>query len=141
MSTYSTTQLLNRCYKTLERVREKDAKSDLIVPVPQVSFKNKKTLIYNFSDIAKNISRDVQHLKRFVDEELGVRSSIDGSGALLIRGNFKQNRIKSLLKGYLKMFVMCKECDSLNTDLIKENRLEMVNCYSCRSKKPVTQNY
>ena len=134
MSTYSIDHLVDRLYDELDS-QEKESKSKLSLPAPEVTSANKKTFIKNFTGICSKINRKDDDVKAFFEEELKASCSIDANGMLIIQGLFRELGIKKILSNYVKSFVLCKECASGATEIIKENRITFMNCKSCLSKK------
>lgn len=98
---------------------------------------NKKTLFANVKLIADKLHRPPEHVIHYLFTELGTSGSVDGTQRLVIKGRFQQQQIQSLLRRYIIEYVTCKTCKSVNTSLIKENRLYFLVCNSCGSRRSV----
>ena len=74
--------------------------------------------------------RNPDHVFQFMMAELGTEGSIDGSQRLVIKGKFVPQYIESLLKKYIKEYVICQMCKSFNTSLTRDSvsRLHFVHC-------------
>ena len=74
--------------------------------------------------------RNPDHVFQFMMAELGTEGSIDGSQRLVIKGKFVPQYIESLLKKYIKEYVICQMCKSFNTTLTRDSvsRLHFVQC-------------
>jgi translation initiation factor 2 subunit 2 len=85
------------------------------------------------------MKRDTSHVLNFFLAELGTTGSIDGSDRLLVRGKYQPKYVESLLRKYIKEYVVCAMCHSLNTDLTRDNisRLYFMNCKACGSARSV----
>lgn len=132
MEPYSVEFLVDKFYDEYNQDSQK-----LAVPKPTVMIQNKKTCIVNFKNICDRINRTNDHVKNYFDEELANTSSINSNGGLVINGIFKEHKIMTILEGYIKKFLMCSQCKNLDTQLIKENRLNFMKCNTCFSKKVV----
>lgn len=90
----------------------------------------KKTLWVNYQEICRGMKRSPDHVFQFMMAELGTEGSIDGSQRLVIKGKFVPQYIESLLKKYIKEYVICQMCKSFNTSLTKDSvsRLHFVQC-------------
>ena len=119
----------------------------------------KKTLWVNYQEICKMMRRNPDHVFQYMMAELGTEGSIDGSQRLVIKGKFVPQvhliivniffpsrihyiisifkYIESLLKKYIKEYVICQMCKSFNTSLTRDSvsRLHFVQCQvSCYLK-------
>lgn len=138
MTTYDTQFLLDRIYDRLEKNERFASRSKMALTKPVVSRANRKTFIANFAQICSKVNRTEQQVKNFFDDELRKKSSIDSNGVLVIQNSsFQQKDIQNVLVSYVKNYVICKECASNNTKLVKENRILFLDCDSCKSKKAV----
>eukprot|EP00923_Selenidium_pygospionis_P039362 GHVN01068480.1.p1 GENE.GHVN01068480.1~~GHVN01068480.1.p1 ORF type:complete len:212 (-),score=35.19 GHVN01068480.1:44-679(-) len=132
--------LLERIFGILrENKQEKTTKKEKITMAPPKIEREgaKKTAFVNIIEISKRMQRETEHLMSYVLAELGTTGSIDGSHRLLIKGVFREEQIQSIIRKYLKEYVLCSNCKSLNTKLNKENRLLFVRCNQCGASKTV----
>jgi len=136
---YSYEELLIRVFKTL-RAEKGDGDGEgerykLILKPPQVArIGTKRTSFTNFGEICKSLKRQEKHLHQYLLAELGTNGSIDINSALIIKGRFQQKQIESVLRSYIKEYVICKTCRSADTNLQKEERLTVLFCNNCRSR-------
>lgn len=98
----------------------------------------KRTKCTNFTDVCQRIHRDVDSVAKFISTEFGGESSIDSTGALIIRGRFNVSSFENALKRYIVKFCICKACRSINTTVQKINRLNVVCCDGCNSQSTIT---
>jgi len=107
----------------------------LTLKPPQVArIGTKRTSFSNFGEICKSLKRQEKHLHQYLLAELGTNGSIDANNALTIKGRFQQKQIESVLRSYIKEYVICKTCRSPDTLLQKEERLSVLLCNNCRSR-------
>ena len=138
VNTYDTFFLLDRVYEELSKNEKISNKSKMVLTRPVVSRANRKTFISNFREICSILKREEQEVQKFFDEELNKKSSIDSNGVLVVQSSsFQQNGIQNVLKNYIKNYVVCKECFSNDTKLVKENRILFLDCATCKSKKAI----
>jgi len=110
-------------------------KIKLTLKPPQVArIGTKRTSFSNFGEICKSLKRQEKHLHQYLLAELGTNGSIDANNALIIKGRFQQKQIESVLRSYIKEYVICKTCRSPDTLLQKEERLSVLLCNNCRSR-------
>ncbi|UJR26135.1 hypothetical protein I4U23_007479 [Adineta vaga] len=135
---YTYDDLLSRVFNI---IREKNPnviegeKIKLTLKPPQVArIGTKRTSFSNFGEICKSLKRQEKHLHQYLLAELGTNGSIDANNALIIKGRFQQKQIESVLRSYIKEYVICKTCRSPDTLLQKEERLSVLLCNNCRSR-------
>jgi len=135
---YTYDDLLTRVFNI---IREKNPnvneseKIKLTLKPPQVArIGTKRTSFSNFGEICKSLKRQEKHLHQYLLAELGTNGSIDANNALIIKGRFQQKQIESVLRSYIKEYVICKTCRSPDTLLQKEERLSVLLCNNCRSR-------
>ena len=134
-ATYTTEGLINRLYTKLEENNINNKSNKLQLDKPIVGYANRKTTFQNFSTICQNLKRDVLDVKKFFDDELCTKTTIDSKGAMIITGRFRSENIKKILMSYLTAYVFCKECNSSDTELFKMDRSLFMKCNKCKSEK------
>ncbi|QKF93648.1 eukaryotic translation initiation factor eIF-2 beta [Fadolivirus algeromassiliense] len=133
MELYTTEYLVNRLYTELSDHTSSSKK--LSLEKPEISSVNKKTYISNFKSLCTKLNRDTNDVKMFFEKELQTSVSINQDGGLVITGMFKQPGLLKIFTNYIKEYVTCKECNSCDTEIIKENRITYLKCNKCLSKK------
>lgn len=133
-------QLLENVYSQL-RENNKLEKEKSIIPIPKVVKSSRVTVcVVNFKHICRVIKRDPNHVMQYFLTELSANGSFNLEDGLVIRGIFNQTKVESILKKYIKEFVACNSCKSLNTDIQRDSslRLDSIQCSDCNSKNYVT---
>ncbi|CAN6617163.1 eukaryotic translation initiation factor 2 subunit beta [Trichomonascus vanleenenianus] len=136
-------ELLSRFFQVL-RENNPDLAGDRAgtkykIPPPSVMREgNKKSMFANVKEISDRMHRPTEHVIQFLFAELGTSGSIDGSNRLIIKGRFQQKQIETVLRRYIMEYVTCKTCKSVNTTMLKENRLYFLQCNSCGSRRSVS---
>lgn len=131
---YSEKELLDRCYDTLSQKQNINKKN----PVkPEIIRANRKTKIVNFMGVCNSLDRDIMQVKDYCFKELSTQGSITEENSLLLNGIFKPAQILDVVTKYIKTRVCCGQCNSRNTNIIKENRIIYIQCHNCLSKKPI----
>ena len=132
--------LLEDAYSALLKIKpEKTEKK--IIPHPKIARQGKLGVcIINFQQICKEINRPLVHVYDYFLSELCSKGSIDSKNRFLIRGVFNQSKIESLTTKYIKEYVSCKICKSMNTNLKRDStlRLDYVDCQDCMSENYVS---
>jgi len=111
----------------------------IFIKPPNITREGKKKTIWaNFTEICTQLNRPTSHFCEFLFSELGTTGSIDKNGYLVIRGVFQSKNIESLIRRYIKDYVVCTSCRSLNTVMTKEDRLNFLDCNDCHSRRTVS---
>lgn len=95
-----------------------------------------KTVVSNFTTLAKAFNRDPPHLARFIFKESARSGTIQGE-RLTIQGRMSYDELRRLLDLYEKEFVRCPVCSSPDTKLVKEKRFRFLLCEACGAKSSV----
>ncbi len=126
----------------LERALEKLADKDVVkrerFEIPRVSVMREgaRTTLKNFSQIAKTLNRSEDHLYKYIVKSLGTAGFVD-NGRLVLQGKFTESEIQKEIDDYVRLYVLCKECGSPDTEFIKEERVLMIRCLACGARHPV----
>ncbi len=130
--TYTTEFLVKRAYDMLNK-REK--KKNKFVE-PSIIIKDRKTFITNFDAFCTSINRDKNIVKAYIDKETNFASSLSGDmSQLKIDTSLRQTHLKTIITGFIKMFVLCQECKSSDTYIVKKNRNSFTQCSFCKSER------
>ena len=96
------------------------------------------TRFKNLGEIADVLSREAEHLHRFIQRELGTSGKFaDGRGRY--NGNFSQQDFDAAVDAYVDEYVLCSECGLPDTRLVREDRTPMLRCDACGAFRPVTK--
>lgn len=129
--------LLNKVYDKIDIEKELFSNKSINICKPIVKYENRKTTWENFDKNFVQINRDHEHLKKFIDKELGIKSSLNSKQNLIMRGKFDSKDICELLTKYIKNYVQCPTCRTINTSIVRnESRMDYL---SCNNKKCDTQ--
>lgn len=119
--------LVDNIYRN-RTVDDEKKRSKLKVPHPQCARSGKTTLLTNFLEIVNALKCKKEHLKKYIEKELIISSSILGDNSLKLGGRFNNNQIQRGLVAYIKSFVVCRECKSFP---LKPYKFESVSCDNC----------
>ena len=126
---------LDRAYDTLpERTRE--AGDRLQVPDPIGETDGAFTRLTNVGDIADALGRDPEHLHRSIQRELGTNGQFDGDRARY-NGSFTASEFDAAIDAYVTEYVTCSECGLPDTNLVREDGVDMLRCTACGAFRPV----
>ena len=128
---YSYEELLER----IMNLKSKDEQHKKIsIPPLQVTKQNRMTIISNFLVYSDKLNRQIDHIASYFKTETGLNNSINSQNQLIIQGIFNESKCESIMKNYIKDFVMCKQCRTIESKLIKENGVTFLECHRCASK-------
>jgi len=119
-----------------ERLPKTESQARFEMPRASIQQQGRQTFIKNFSEIAKTLRREPQHLAKFFFKELAVPGSIAGD-QLLLQGKISTDMVNRRLDDYVKEFVLCNECKKPDTNLTKVDKITTLKCEACGAKRPV----
>lgn len=107
-----------------------------IMPKTKIYIEGKTTVLENFADIVDTLNRDKDHFMKFILGELGTAGKIDGNRAIF-NGKFEESQFEAIVNTYVNDYVICSECGRPDTKLVKDDRVQMLLCEACGSKRPI----
>ena len=129
---YSTEDLIKRAYSQLSNREKKKLK----LIQPEVIIKDRKTIITNFDVFCQSINRDRNIVKKYLDKETQFASSFFGdSYQVKIDTMLKGPLVKNILTVFIKSYVICADCKSYDTHLIRQKRNTYTQCNTCKTEK------
>jgi translation initiation factor 2 subunit 2 len=127
-------KLLDRVY---EKMPKKTTSGERFEPPQFFAFiQGNQTFIKNFSEVANVLRRDPQHLLKFLSKELAAPGNFDGKRAML-QGKFRDEQLNNRLKNYIAEYVMCRECNKPDTDIVSHEGVKHKTCGVCGARAPV----
>jgi translation initiation factor 2 subunit 2 len=127
-------EMLEKAMKELPK--EIRIKERFEVPKAVCEVAGNKTVLRNFGEILTILRRDANHLSKFLLKELATAGSIEGN-SLVFQGKISREMIQNKIEDYVKKFVICKECKSPDTKLVKEGRITVLKCEACGARSAV----
>jgi translation initiation factor 2 subunit 2 len=119
----------------IEQAPEIQPDSDrLDVPDPDVRQEGHVTVFENFRDVCQELSRDPDHVLKFLQDELGTSAHIDESGRARLTGDFGARRISDAIEAYTEQYVLCSECGLPDTSIEREQGVEFLQCAACGAR-------
>lgn len=109
------------------------------LPEPTVRQEGNATVFENFQSICTRLSRDEEHVVKFLQNELGTSGSIDEKGRARLTGEFGQSRIADAIDAYAETFVLCPECGLPDTQLQRKQGAILLKCEACGAQSPTGQ--
>jgi translation initiation factor 2 subunit 2 len=106
------------------------------LPEPDVMIEGSQTILRNFGDLVSMMDRDANHVYQFLQNELGTSGTRE-KGRILLKGRIPPRRIKERIVAYVKMYILCHQCNAPDTSFIKANRTTLLKCQACGGTRPV----
>ncbi len=106
------------------------------LPTLQTSVEGKKTIIKNFSQAMKAVSRDDKHFYKYLTKETATAATLE-EGKLVLSGKFFPDAINKLFSSYLKEYVLCHVCGKPDTQIIERNGIKVLKCTACGAVSPL----
>lgn len=123
--------------RALEETPDIAAESDRFeVPHPELRQEGHVTVYENFRSTVDRLNREPDHVLRELQNELGTAAHIDESGRARLTGEFSETRVTDAVDAYTEHFVLCSECSSPDTKLVKEQGALLVRCQACGALSP-----
>ena len=126
---------LDRAYDQLELLNKNKKKPTF--PQPNIISKDRKTFFINFSEICNSIDRTPEYVKKYIETETNISTSVLGDGGLKFDVSIKPQQIKNIITTFIKELIICKDCRSCITTLEKDTRILYMCCSNCNSKKSI----
>ena len=135
LSKYDDDFLLDRLFNQIENEKVENIK----IIRPTCERKDRKTYLVKFRDFCFSVRRDEKDVQHFLEKHARDTSSILESGALLMNKMYQPSEINDLINKYIASCVTCQEqkCGSLNTEIIKKNRIVYIKCNACYCERAV----
>jgi translation initiation factor 2 subunit 2 len=127
-------EMLNRAYENIPELT--DSHERFQVPIPDIRFAGRRTVIVNFREISDELRRDPDHLLKFLVSETATRANFDGNRAIF-QGRFDFETMRNLLNSYVSKYVICPVCGRPDTRIEKERRLFFLQCEACGARSSI----
>jgi translation initiation factor 2 subunit 2 len=127
-------ELLEKAYQ--EMPEEVVRRERFEIPRVKVQREGNRTIIKNFSQISKTLNRSEEHLYKYIVKSMGTAGFLE-SGRVILQGKFTEDEVQQELDRYVRDYVICKECQSPDTEFKKEERVLFLKCLACGAKHPI----
>jgi translation initiation factor 2 beta subunit (eIF-2beta)/eIF-5 len=77
------------------------------------------------------------HLQAFLERDLSTSSSVNAEGQLILRGFWREEDLRSLMRRYVATYKRCLQCRGYNTGLVTVDGVVKVRCARCRTDNAV----
>ena len=95
-----------------------------------------KTILTNFSQIASILHRESDHILKFLLKELAT-PGVFREKRLVLGRKISSKQINEKIEKYARIYVLCKDCQKPDTQLLREDKILMLKCTACGAKHPV----
>jgi len=96
------------------------------IPIVKLARENRNIIWYNAEVFASAIYRTQTEVAQYLAAEILLNISACANGLRIYKTNINSAKIESIMKKYIKEFVVCKQCNSLNT-----NAKVCLSCGAC----------
>ena len=127
-------ELLEEAYGKVHSIEGKGERFE--IPKIEGHFEGKKTVLTNFFQIASHIRRNPEHFQKFLLKELATSGQKEGE-RFVLNNKIPSAKINSKIEEYVNEFVLCKECEKPDTEIIKEGKINFIRCLACGAKHPI----
>lgn len=122
--------LLRHAMTVLKKDKDSNVTSRMKLPL-EVKREARKTSV-NVVEISEALNRQVEHLVKFISNELMTTGSVNKDGKLLLKGSFIRSELQEVIRRYIEHFVVCKICESVeDTDIVRDKKLYFLKCSKC----------
>lgn len=106
------------------------------LPKPESTIAGARTIFFNFKEICDALNRDPRHLLRFLSREMATSGTVSG-GRAIFQGRFYNEALERLVKRYVDDYVTCHVCKRPDTKIVREKRLQFMQCEACGARSSV----
>lgn len=138
LSISSYEKMLERLYSQVKVNPEKFKRFE--DPIAEVENIKNRTIIRNFKEIAERLNRKPDELASYFFKDLSINGMIDpNTKQLILFGKFSFERINMSLKFYIRKYVICPICTSVDTVVIKEGKNLFLKCLACGATSSIVE--
>lgn len=123
--------------QAIDETPEIDGSSERFeLPDPELRQEGKATVFENFQAVCDRLSRDEDHVMKFLQDEVGTSGHIDERGRARLTGEFRERRLADAIDAYAAAYVFCPECGLPDTKLKTEQGTTVLRCEACGAQSP-----
>ena len=95
------------------------------------NYKGNTTNIINIDELCKTINRDIEQLIKYLSNNISCQVKYDKDNkCLILKGNYTNDVLTKYFMDYVKVYVLCPNCDLPETTLFYDKNLKH-KCKSC----------
>ena len=110
------------------------------LPIVDVMWEGQKTFLRNFTEYPKIMRRDPAKLLQYLSKEFAVPAERIGDSAMFI-GKRDPDDFTRLLHIYVADYIKCMTCQSPDTRIEREKRINFLICEACGAKSTIKGKY
>ena len=131
--------------KLLKRIendisQKTDSVNRFELPIVDVTWEGKKTILRNFIEFPKSLRRDPTIILQYLSKEFAVPAERVGDKVIFV-GKRDPEDFKRLFEIYLKDYIECPTCTSPDTKVENEHRISFLICEACGAKSTIKGKY
>ncbi len=132
MDDYKT--MLDKIYSKISSTSNKSERFE--IPKPEIYYESNFTIWKNFYRFQELFRRDESFIIKFFKKELGAPIE-NKDGRIIIYRKIPQDILEDKIRMFFKFYVLCYECNGVDTVLINRNgRVEIV-CEACGASRVI----
>lgn len=116
---------------------------------PDIQYSNKKYFWSNYFDVLNCVAKvkesdtsdsidQLKHLQDYISEKISCVTSLNDDNQLVIRGKINSKEIKNIINAYSCVYKTCPQCKTVDTYLIRVERMLKLKCRNCTCMHTVT---
>lgn len=133
---YSYGSLLDALYERKSAELETNENANKIkIKEPVLGKIPKHTIWVNWAQTVEALGDKTyaEHFQTWVCKELSTEASVNGTGQLVLRGMWKLLTVCNLVRKYIKYYKKCKQCQGIDTKLVRVGKIDKVWCDRCKT--------
>lgn len=127
-------EMLDRAKEILPEEAEDTGRFE--IPKVKGHVEGSKTVINNWQEVSKAISRRPEHLLKYVQKEMATPGEII-KDSVVFGSKLSAKKMNEKIEQYTDEFVICPTCGKPDTKLSKEGGIYFIKCQACGSKNAV----
>ncbi|MCU0642395.1 MAG: translation initiation factor IF-2 subunit beta [archaeon] len=131
-------KLLEEAYKKVKVIEKGSERFE--IPKVQGQVAGKNTIITNMKEIADYLRRPIEHIAKYLQQQLATSGKIEGE-RLILNTKLNSAKVNDKIQQYAKEFVICPECQKPDTEIISEKGVKFKHCLACGAKSPIRYHF
>ena len=130
---YTQNELLDRVYTKLNERDDTKTVKTLAIAQPVVARNNQFTVVRNYRNIDFTFEKYSINLRKYIEDELSVSTTVNAEGELSIRGRLTKDKLTSVFKKLVMEQIECPICHSYDTKYRTTKGIKKLECNACHS--------
>ena len=127
-------KLIDEAYSKIKTIEHNGERFE--IPKIEGHIEGTKTVLTNIPQIADCLRRNQDHLIKYLLKELATAGTMRNN-ILILQRKINSQRINEKIEDYVKEFVLCRECQKPDTELLKDKGFAFMHCLACGAKHSV----